>query len=64
MSAKPTVKFIIEAPEYLKLMHGKEGREPQLLGKLLSDKSLVRAWALLGRQIKTNEEWMLSFAHA
>ena len=58
MSAKPTVKFIVEAPEYLKLMHGKEGREPKLLGELLSDKRMVPVWARLGRQIKTNYEWM------
>ena len=58
MSAKPTVKFIIEAPEYLKLMHGKKGQASKLLGELLSDKRMAPVWARLGRQIKTNNEWM------
>ena len=58
MSANRTVKFADKAPEFLKGIYEYEGKSPKLLGVLLSDKRMVPVWARLGRQIKTNNQWM------
>lgn len=51
------MKYAVEAPDYLKKFHEKEGQAKRLLGLLLSDSSMTIVWTRLGRQIKTDDEW-------
>lgn len=54
------MKYLVNAPTYLRNMHegGKEGQAKKLLGLLLSDLRMAIVWARLGRQIKTDIEWL------
>lgn len=54
------MKYLVNAPTYLRNMHegGKEGQAKKLLGLLLSDPRMAIVWTRLGRQIKTNIEWL------
>lgn len=53
------MKYAVEAPAYLKKFHEKEGQAKKLLGRLLSDSRMTIVWTRLGRQIKTNNEWLM-----
>lgn len=54
------MKYLVNAPAYLMHMHkdGKEGQAKKLLGLLLSDPRMSNVWKRLGRQIKTDIEWL------
>lgn len=54
------MKYLAETPDYLRAMHkdGKERQAKKLLGSLLSSPKMSIVWIRLGRQIKTDDEWL------
>lgn len=54
------MKYLDNAPPRLRDMHenNKEGQAKKLLGMLLSNPDMFDVWKRLGRQIKTDNEWI------